>query len=369
MISIARELLFHDKLRFLITVVGLSFTIVMIVYDVGMFFGVTEDSVVLVDRAGTELWLSQKGAGRFNAPSRLPAVILKKVRRLHGVIQACAIDFAQASLKNVATSQVILIGIDPDCPFFQPWEINSGSLAEIKRKDALVIDDLALKGSLETRPGDTVKINDYEVRIVAITHNNKSFSSPFTYTNIETFEKLTGQAGEYNFIALKISPGTDGNHIAAQLDGDGSKLVATPVQDFRQATISGLIAEGVGMIFVVVLVGVMVGMLIITMTMYTGTMQQLRDFAILKALGATNRKIWGIVLEEALLQTVASFVLGLGASLGVNAFIENGSGISGRFPPEAVLACFGLMLVLSVLGSLLSISKATHADPIMVFRA
>jgi putative ABC transport system permease protein len=130
-----------------------------------------------------------------------------------------------------------------------------------------------------------------------------------------------------------------------------------------------LIAQGVGMIFVVVFVGVAVGMLIITLTMYTATMERLRDFAILKALGATRWKIWAVVLEQAVVETTVGFGVGLVASLAIDRFVETASGIRGSFPVLVIVGCFVLMVVLAVIGSLLSIRKATSVDPVMVFRA
>ena len=123
------------------------------------------------------------------------------------------------------------------------------------------------------------------------------------------------------------------------------------------------------MIFVVVFIGVSVGMLIITLTMYTATMERLRDFAVLKALGATRWKIWGVVLEQAVIETAVSFGLGLVASLGVDTFVEAMSGIRGRYPIPVIAGCFVMMVFLAILGSLLSIRKAISVDPVTVFRA
>ncbi len=369
MVSISSEILLHDKMRFSITVVSLMFAIVMVIYDMGMFFGVTGDSVTMVDRAQANWWIAKEGEGRLNGASQVPKIALRRARRIPGVAQACPLDYLPGNLKNGDTLQVIMIGIDPACPLFQPWELAAGSLAGIRQKDTLIIDEMALKGKPSAKIGDVVKINDHELRLVALTRNNKSFSYPFVYMSLQTFEKVTGLADQYNYIALQTTPAADRSQLAAILTPESSELALVPSQEFRAGTISALIAQGVSMIFVVVLIGVLVGMLIITMTMYTATMERLREFAILKALGATRWKIWGIVLEQALLETGVGFAIGLAASFGVNALVEGLSGIRARFPVEMIAACFGLMLLLAVLGSLLSIRKATRVDPVMVFRA
>ena len=369
MISIAREILLHDKLRFLITLVSLGFAMVMTVYDVGMFYGVTEDSVTLIDRAQAQLWVSKEDQTRLNAPSLVPVTVLSRARRMEGVRQACALDYSAANLKIGDTRQVMMVGLDPACSLFQPWDITQGEAAALRRRDTIIVDDLALRGPNQAQLGETVELNGRKLHLVAVTHNNKSFSYPFVYLSLQTFQSLGGQPGFYSFIAVQLEPGADQAQLGQRLAYANSGLAATSEPAFRSATIAALVAQGVGMIFVVVAVGVLVGMLIITLTMYTATMEQLRDFAVLKALGATRWKIWGVVLEQAVTETALSFALGLAASVALNAFVEAASGIRGRFPLPALIAVFGLMIGLAVLGSLLSVRKATGVDPVMVFRA
>jgi putative ABC transport system permease protein len=264
---------------------------------------------------------------------------------------------------------VTLVGIDPACPLFQPWEVVRGDPAALRRRDTIIVDDLALRGANQAQLGETVELNGRKLHLVAVTHNNKSFSYPFAYLNLETFGGLAGQPGYYGFVAVQLEPGASQAQIGQRLAEVNADLAVTPSPAFARQTIATLIAQGVGMIFVVVGVGVLVGMLIITLTMYTATMEHLRNFAILKALGATRWKIWGVVLEQAIMETAVGFGLGLAASAGLNIFVETASGIRGRFPAPVILAAFGMMVVLAVLGSLLSIRKAASVDPVMVFRA
>jgi putative ABC transport system permease protein len=368
-VSIAREILLHDKLRFVITVVSLGVAIVMTVYDAGMFFGVTGDSVNLIERAQAELWVSEEGESHLNAPSLVPDSTLGKARRLDGVKQACALDYSIGNLKIGDTRQVEVMGIDPACPLFQPWEVVEGDVEGLRRKDTIIVDDLALRGINHAPLGDVVELNGHEMRIVAITHDNKSFSYPYVYVSLQAFKSIGGTPGHYNFVAIQLKPGTDQDQIGRRLAKANSDIAVSRAQEFRLSTIMALVAQGVGMIFVIVFVGVLVGMLIITLTMYTATMERLRDFAILRALGATRWKIWGVVLEQALTKTVVSFGLGLVATLGVDRFVETMSGIRGRYPIPVVVGCFVMMVVLAIFGSLLSIRKATSVDPVMVFRA
>ena len=219
------------------------------------------------------------------------------------------------------------------------------------------------------RVGDLVELNGRELQIIAITHNNKSFTTPFVYVSRQTWIALGGAADISTFVVARLKPGADLPAASAYLKDSHPDLDVFTAEELRQGSMMALISAGLGAIFIVVAVGVVVGLLIITMTIYTATMEQLRDFAILKAIGATRRKIVGIVIEQSIGETALGFALGLACSLGLNLLIEQAVGLRGFFPLAAILGAFGVMLALAVLGSLISVRKAINVDPMVVFRS
>lgn len=369
MVSIARQILLHDRLRFTITVISLGFAMVMILYDIGMFFSVTGDSISVVSHSPSEVWVTQKGEANLLSGSLIAESTLKSVRSLEGIRQACPIGYSAGSLKIAGNRQAQIIAIDPACSLVQPWDVVEGDVAELSQPDTIVLDDFTARGANPVRVGDIVKLNDRDLRVVAITHGNRSFTSSFVYISLQTYSKIGGKPGMVNFIPVKLEPGVSSGQFTQRVSEMDAQLTGIQTPAFKQASINALVSQGVGMIFVVVLVGVLVGVLVISLTLYTATMEQLRDFAVLKALGATRWKIWAVVLEEAITETSVSFILGLLISFGVDALVTSVSGIRGAFPPLPILVSFAAMLILAVFGSLLSIRKATSVDPAMVFRA
>jgi putative ABC transport system permease protein len=368
MISIAREILLHDKVRFAITVASLGFAMVMIVYDMGMFFGVTGESVNLIDRAGADLWLLESGYDDLLSPSWLAETVLNRARETAGVEQACALSTLIGNLEIDETHPVQIVGIDPTCPLILPWDVIEGQAAALQDPDTVIVDDLVLRGDM-AQLGDVVELNDRELRLVAVTRHNKGFTTPYAYVNLATSVALGRPPDQYGFVALRLAPGAQTRAVARQLKAALPEAHVVETQPLRVASINALVAQGVGMIFAIVFIGVLVGMLIITATIYTATVEQLHNFAILKALGATRWQIWRVVLEQAVTQTVVSFVLGLAASLALNYAIETMSGIRAIFPILALAVSLAVMVLLAVLGSLLSIRRALAVDPMLVFRA
>lgn len=368
MISIAREILLHDKVRLAFTVVCLGFAMVMILYDLGMFFGVTGESVNLIDRAGADLWLLETGYDDLLSPSRLPGTVLSQARDTAGVEAACALNMLMGNLEIGETHPVQIVGIDPGCPLIQPWDVIEGMVTALQDPATVVVDDLVLQSD-PAQVGDGIDLNDRELRLVAVTRHNKGFTTPYAYVNLETLASLGGPADQYGFVALRLAPDAQPQVVGRQLQAALPGVQAVETQPLRAASINALVAQGVGMIFAVVFIGVLVGMMIITTTIYTATVEHLRNFAILKALGATRWQIWRVVLEQAVVQTVVSFGLGLAVSLALNYAIETMSGIRALFPVPALATSLAAMILLAVFGSLLSIRRALAVDPMLVFRA
>ncbi len=369
--SIAREILLHDKVRFAITVISLAFAIVMIVYDLGMFLGVTGESVNLIDHAGADLWLLESDYDDLLSPSLLPASAVARARDTAGVSQACPLSILVGNLDIGETHPVQIVGIDPGCQdpsIIQPWNLIHGEAAALQDPDTVIVDDLVLRDDL-AHVGDPVRLNDRELHLVAVTRDNKGFTTPYAYVNLETLAALGGPVDGVGFVALRLARGVQSQAVAGQLKEALPGTHAVENRTLRAATIAALVTQGVGMIFAVVFIGVLVGMMIITTTIYTATVEHLRDFAVLKALGATRWQVWRVVLEQAVIQTVVSFALGIGASLLLNHAIDSMSGIRAVFPVAALAASLAGLLFLAILGSLMSIRRAQTVDPMLVFRA
>jgi putative ABC transport system permease protein len=368
MISIAREILLHDKVRLGITVVSLAFAIVMIVYNLGMFFGTLYESVSLIDHAHADLWVVEESHRDIYSPSLLPLSAIRWARRAPGVAQACGLNLLSGNLLIQDNHPVMVVAIDPDCALLQPWDLRLGEAANLRRRDAIIVDDYTLRDD-PTHLGDTVELNGRELQVVAVSHNNKSFTTPYAYVSRQTFASLGGDEDGFNYVMVQLAPLADPGQAMRGLASGYDDLAVFPAGEFRRASMLALVSQGLGVIFVVVAVGVLVGLLIITMTIYTATMERLRDFAVLKAIGATRRKILGIVLEQAVAETLLGFGTGLAASLGLNYAVENTAGLRGSFPAAAILVALVTMLVLAMLGSLISVRKAVSVDPTVVFRA
>jgi putative ABC transport system permease protein len=113
--------------------------------------------------------------------------------------------------------------------------------------------------------------------------------------------------------------------------------------------------------------GLLVGMVVVAQTIYAATVDHIREFGTLKAMGAANRYIYRVIVEQAVLSASMGYAVAI-----VVALLVVHAAHSGDAPillPAAVAAgLFGLAVLMCVAASVISIRKATQIDPAMVFR-
>jgi putative ABC transport system permease protein len=111
-----------------------------------------------------------------------------------------------------------------------------------------------------------------------------------------------------------------------------------------------------------------VGIVVVGQTIYATTLDHLRDFGILKAMGASDSYVYGVIIEQAIISAAIGYVLGIGVSLGL-LHLSRTAGAMIIAPWELVLSMFFVALVMCVGASMISIHKVTRLDPAMVFKS
>jgi putative ABC transport system permease protein len=115
------------------------------------------------------------------------------------------------------------------------------------------------------------------------------------------------------------------------------------------------------------MLGLLVGIVVVAQTIYAATIDHLKEFGTLKAMGATNGQIYQVIILQSALAAVMGYVLGISVALAIVGSTAN-TDLLIKLPWPVALGIFGLTLFMCMSASLLSIRKATTIDPAMVFR-
>jgi len=169
---------------------------------------------------------------------------------------------------------------------------------------------------------------------------------------------------------VKIAPGADVEQVRREILSRVKDVDAFTTREFSEMTEHyWMFTTGAGVaVLLAAALGLFVGFVVVTQTIYATTMDHIREFGTLKAMGAPNSYVYKVIVQQAAIAAVMGYALGIT----VSAFVVRGSqhgGASILMPWPLAVAIFFVTLVMCVGAALVSIHKVTHLDPAMVFKS
>ena len=374
---VALRNLAHDKVRLAITVAGVTVAILLIFIQGGMYLGFMRNASGMIDHTRADLWIVSKDSPNFDWSRPFPERFLTKVLSTPGVREAKSLIFAWAFLKlpNGGTEQVEVIGYHPsdDPGWGEPWGFAQGDARGVVGGDSIIIDESQRRRLGGVSLGSRVEIMEHEVKIVGLTRGIRSLSTaPFVFTSYETAHKLVSYIGEEStvFVLVKAAPGVPLPELKARLQERLPYVdVLTRDEYSRRTRRYWTVQTGMGFGFLMVtLLAIVVGITIVGQTVYAATMEHLREYATLRALGATDGELRSILWAQAAVNAVLGYALGVAvfacASRGFDRI-----GLSVVVPGWLYPGILALDVAMCLAASLVSVRKALSLDPAMVFKA
>jgi putative ABC transport system permease protein len=371
---LARRNLFHDKVRLTVTLTGIVFAVVLIIVQLGLFLGFTSTTSALIEHAGADLWIASAGVPYLEQTQPFLERKLYQVRATPGVGEAEKIltDWARWKRPDGATESPYIIGFNTDRPLAGPWNLVEGSLRDLDIPDAVIIDTLYQKKLGIERTGQVVEINGQRARVVGFTQGIRSFTtSPYVFTSFRNAQRFLNRArhDQASFILVKVAPGADVDTVRRALSARLTGVdVLTAPQFARMTTAYWMFTTGAGIaVLMAAVLGLVVGVVVVAQTIYATTVDHLREFGTLKAMGASNRYIYRVILEQALVSAVIGYALAMVASVFVlRGGAEGGAAILVTW--QLLAAMFAITLVMCISAAAVSINKVMKIDPALVFR-
>jgi putative ABC transport system permease protein len=376
--SLARRNLFHDKVRLSVTLTGIVFALVLIAVQTGLFISFATSTSHIIDHSGVDLWVSAKGLLNFDSGYPFPERRLYQVLATPGIRAAEKYIVQQTNLKKPDGGQetVEVVGFNPDTGWGGPWNITAGRLSDLKTADTVFIDELfreklGVGGPGQTLPSQTVEINGRRARVVGFTRGIRSFTTaPFVFTSFKNARKYTGVEDDKTiFILARAQVGSELGAIKQQLLSRLPGVSVFTTEDLsRQTQFYWMFTTGAGITLIIAaFMGLVVGIVVVAQTIYATTMDHIREFGTLKAIGASNGKLYRIIVAQAVYSAIIGYALGIGISLFL-AYLSREATVGILLPWQVVGGLFALTLAMCVGASMVSIHKAIRIDPAMVFK-
>jgi putative ABC transport system permease protein len=375
--SIAWKNLLKERTRLGLTLIGVIFAVVLMFFDIAAYLGFVSASSVLIDHAKADVWVTLQNSRNFDASRPFPERKLWQVKQLRGVAAAVpmAKGWSQMKLASGSTETVMIVGFDPDSGLGLPWKLREGSLRDLRVDKTIIIDESA-RGKLEgLGVGDTAEIADTAVTVVGISTDVRSFTTyPTIFANYETAKRLASVyrmsgTDQTTFILVRVAPGHGVEEVVQRITNLGG-IDAHPSDRFSTMTRRYWIVQtGMGIGFgVVALLGFVVGMVIVGQTIYSSTIEHLREYGTLKALGATGGEIVALIVYQALVYALIGYIVGVSLALAARPGYES-LGLKMVTTPEMGIGMFVVTVAMCVGASIASVRRALRVDPALVFRA
>ena len=396
MYRLALNMLFGDRAKLAMLLVGLSFSALLMAQQSSVFFGIMSWTYTPMVNIRASVWVSDREVEQVNDAKPMRDTDVTRVRSVDGVSWAAPLhsSIMQARLPNGNFKLISLVGIDSDTFAGAPAVLTVGRIEDLRLPNTVLIDEWGANllgrsvtrpdGTVETIPlgvGDTFELNDTEARIVGVCRDKRAFTgAPLVYTTYDRAKAYTaGVRRTLSYVLVEPRAGVTPAELCDRIEAETGLRAWTSETDLWTWGERSLARStfwwfwrntGIPFSFgTAVLLGLLVGIAISGQTFYSFVLENLRYFAAIKAMGAGS----GLLARMLLLQALTAGLLGFGLGVGMAQAIGRVMIEKGMPPfvlyPQVLVATLVLVLGISLCSALIGMVKVARVDPASVFRA
>ncbi|MBK7877676.1 MAG: ABC transporter permease [Planctomycetes bacterium] len=383
---VALKMLIGDRAKYIGILIGLTFASLLITQQASIFWGLmTRTYGQISDMGQPDIWVMDPKVQFIDDVKPLQSTELYRVRGVEGVEWVAPLykGLLKARLSNGSFQTVICLGLDDSTLIGGPPEMVEGELEDLRRAEGVIVDVVAAQGKLAKpaateggkptplKVGDTLEINDHRAVVVGLCRVSRTFQSqPVVFT---TFSRATTFAPRerklLSFVLVGAKPGVDQAELSARIRA-ATGLAAWTADEFKVMTMKYFLKyTGIPVNFgIAVLLGFLIGTVIAGQTFYNFTLENIRQFGALKAMGTGNGTLLRMILLQSLLAGSIGYGIGVGLASAFGLLTRN-TELAFRMPWWVLTASAGAVLFICMLSALLSIRKVVKLEPAIVFKS
>ena len=371
-LTLASRNLFHDSLRLVATLVGIVFSVVLVMIQMGLFLGFGHMVTNMIDHTSTDLWVVPKKVKCFEDPSLIDLKLRNRIVAIDGIatVIPLVIGFSDWRQDSGEMTPVFIVGADLHDGALRPWNVVDGDVQALSQGYSVAVDRTYFDRLGVTGIGSTAEIRGRKVKVVALTDGIRSFTTtPYVFVDLKNARTFTGTPSDRaNDLLVRLSPDADRDKtMQAIRDHVGDAEVLTTAE-FRDRSHSfWLFGTGAGAaLFAGALLGVIVGTVIVAQTLYSSTKDHLNEFATLRAMGSANGYIYRVIIYQALINAVIGFTLASAIGAVVVQMTAK-SALPIVITPWLFVALSLLTVAMCVISAIGAIVRVLRTDPATVF--
>jgi len=330
--------------------------------------GVSVGSVEYINKNNPDIWILQRNAWNIlRGTSMLPLKQMNELKMIEGVGSVSPVLLILSTVKKekpIAT--VYLAGFDPKCELGGPPEITEGT---IKINDNEIILDESFAKKFGYKVGSKIYLQQDTLSVAGISTGTNALVIQYAFVTLARAEMLLGVPGIVTCYLIKAK---DKRFVQNIQDSIKSKFNDVEVYDhetFLKNNIKEMETGFLPFIFTIAVMGIVVLTTILSLILSINILEQRKDLAVIKTLGAPKTFLPGIVIKQAMAISFAGSIVALILFFPLTYLIEKVSPeiktISSLYQVISILA---VVIAVSLISSVVSIRRLRKIYPMEVFK-
>jgi putative ABC transport system permease protein len=373
-VPLARRMLLHRKPRFVLSLAGVAFAVLVMFMQIGFLSSNAEGHRNLLPRIQGDLAIHARERETVGRVARtFDRTRLAQARALPEVAAVVPLYEGYVSIKNPDTDRLRFIHT-------LAFPLGEGTLAldglgdgetKLRRPRTFFWDERTRPLFGDLRIGSAVELNGTPLGLVGFYRLGPNvYRDGYAVMSAETYFEIGGRPDRISTGIVRLQPGADPAAVRDRLravlpdDVQVHRLVDLIKREDRYAVLetpTGVIFGG-GLVL-----GFVIGIVICYQILFNEVLDHLPQYATLKAIGFTERYLRGIVLKEALYLALFGFLPGLLGALTLYAWLGSVSGMTMVVTWPRALLVFFLTVPMCCAAGLLALRRVQQADPAEVF--
>lgn len=364
----ALSIIIEHKVRYLLTALGISLCVLLMLFLVSVYKGVSYGSVEYVRSGKADLWVLQEHATNIlRSTSLLPGSYLEDLSKIKGVKSVSPVFFILASIKlKDRDATLYLTGFDPKSGIGGPPEIIKGR--SILSDNEIVLDN-AFAAKYKFRIGDKVPIRNDSLIVTGICTGTNMFVIQYAFISLKKAWDIIGFQNVVSAYQISVVPGFVPDNIKSDIYSGFKNIVVFDKTTFIKNNIQEMENGIIPLLFIVTLISAIVLTAILSLILSVSILEKRRDFAIMKAIGSPHGFISGLIVRLSAILSVSGLFIGLVLFFPMVSIIE-------RISPEVatktsvlqiLVVSSGVMLI-SMISSFLPNMNVHNIYPLEVFK-
>ena len=369
---VAAKMLLHNKPRLLLAVVGVLTAFFLTTMMVGLLVGWCNTTSAIVRNAGVDIWLMTPMTATFEYGTPIPDNYIYRARSVPGVdwAEGMLLEWCYWQRPDGKRVMILSVGLDRSLTG-GPWTMKEGSVQELQRPTSVIVDELQLGELNVSALGDTAELAGRRMTLVGISKGVRTFTAaPFLFASIKTLRQaqIRYQPDEITYALVRCAPGADIQAVQRRIAAAVPTAEVLTTREFATRTIQyWIFSTGAGVTVVVcAILGLLVGMVIISQTLYASTLDHIGDYGTLLALGFSKGWLCLVVIAQSMTIGVLGTLLGAGLLAAVM-HLSASTSIPVETTPLVFVSLVVITLMCCATASFMSIRAVLGIDPVSVF--